>query len=65
MVNRISTSLQLAALALSKVYVPILLLVGMGGVLAVANKQVAPQLLEMLPLEKWPAIERTIYLILN
>lgn len=62
--NRISTSLQLTALALSKVYLPMLLLVGMTGVLALVNKQISPQLLEMLPLEKWPAIMRTIYLIL-
>jgi len=41
-----------------------LLLVGTAGVLALVNKQISPQLLEMLPLEKWPAIMRTIYLIL-
>lgn len=65
MINRINTSLQLTALALSKVYVPVLLLVGIGGVLALVNDQIVPQVLEILPLEKWPAIAQTIYLILN
>lgn len=65
MINRINTSLQLTALALSKVYVPVLLLVGIGGVLALVNKQIVPQLLDILPLEKWPAIGQTMYQILN
>ena len=65
MINRINTSLQLTALAFSKVYVPVLLLVGIGGVLALVNDQIVPQVLEILPPEKWPAIAQTIYLILN
>lgn len=58
-------ALRLLADCVAAVYQPLLLLVGLLGVLGYFDLHLTPQLQEIIPVEKWPTIARGIYHLLH
>jgi type II secretory pathway component PulF len=62
---RNSLTPQLLADVISTLYVPILLIVGAIGLLGYMDSHVVPQMIDILPFEKWPLIPRVLYQLIH
>lgn len=58
-------ALRFLAEEISMVYVPIMMLLGLIGLLGYWDAQVVSQLLDVLPVEKWPHGARLLYQVIS